>query len=108
MPLGQRHAVHVAGPFRQPVVHRAHDGEDRAGHQHVVEVRDDEVGLVVLEIDGDDGEHHAGKPPMVNRNRNEIANSMGGSKDNEPRHMVAVQLNTFTPVGTAISMVDIM
>jgi hypothetical protein len=45
---------------------------------------------------------------MENRNRNAIANSMGGSKDREPRHMVAVQLNTFTPVGTAISIVAIM
>jgi len=33
---------------------------------------------------------------------------MGGSKVRDPRHIVAVQLNTFTPVGTAISMVDIM
>ena len=48
------------------------------------------------------------KPPIENRNRNASANSMGGSKDSEPRHMVAVQLNTFTPVGTAMSMVDIM
>ena len=48
------------------------------------------------------------KPPMVNRNRKDSANSMGGSKDSEPFHRVAVQLNTFTPVGTAINMVDIM
>ena len=26
----------------------------------------------------------------------------------DPRHMVVVQLNTFTPVGTAMSMVDSM
>src|ERR1700740_1778603 len=45
---------------------------------------------------------------MVNRNRNASANSIGGSNDNEPFHMVAVQLNTFTPVGTAISMVESM
>src|SRR5689334_10226493 len=47
-------------------------------------------------------------PPMVNRNRKASANSMGGSKLSEPFHMVAVQLNTFTPVGTAISMVESM
>ena len=47
-------------------------------------------------------------PPIENRNKKAIANSIGGSKDSEPRHMVAVQLKTFTPVGTAISMVDIM
>ena len=33
---------------------------------------------------------------------------MGVSKVIEPRHMVAVQLNTFTPVGMAISMVPYM
>src|SRR5512137_134140 len=48
------------------------------------------------------------KPPIVNRNRNASANSIGGSKLSEPRHMVAVQLNTFTPVGTAISIVESM
>ena len=42
---------------------------------------------------------------MVNRNRNARANSMGGSKLSDPRHMVAHQLKTFTPVGTAIIMV---
>ena len=34
-----------------------------------------------------------------------MANSIGVSKVIEPRHIVATQLNTFTPVGTAISMV---
>ena len=42
---------------------------------------------------------------MVNRMTNATANSMGASKVIEPRHMVLTQLNTFTPVGTAISMV---
>ena len=31
---------------------------------------------------------------------------MGGSKLIEPFHMVAVQLNTFTPVGMEMSIVD--
>ena len=44
----------------------------------------------------------------MNRNRNAIANSIGGSNVNEPLNIVAVQLNTFTPVGTAISIVDSM
>src|SRR5688500_7721472 len=47
-------------------------------------------------------------PPIVNRNRNASANSIGGSKVSEPRHMVAVQLKIFTPVGTAMSMVASM
>ena len=45
---------------------------------------------------------------MVNRVMKAMANSMGVSNVREPRHMVASQLNTFTPVGTAISMVVYM
>ena len=45
---------------------------------------------------------------MVNRITNATANSIGVSKLREPRNMVATQLNTFTPVGTAISMVAYM
>ena len=45
------------------------------------------------------------KPPMVNTKMKPTAHSIGVSKVIEPRHMVAIQLNTFTPVGTAISMV---
>ncbi len=48
------------------------------------------------------------KPPIVNRNRKPIANSIGASKVIEPFHIVATQLNTFTPVGTAISIVAYM
>src|SRR6185312_4082315 len=47
-------------------------------------------------------------PPMLNSTTNAIANSMGASNVIEPPHMVAVQLNTFTPVGTAISMLPYM
>src|SRR5512135_2593067 len=48
------------------------------------------------------------KPPSVNRNRKPMANSIGVSKVSEPFHIVATQLNTFTPVGTAISMLENM
>ena len=48
------------------------------------------------------------KPPIVNRMIKATANSMGASKLREPRNMVVTQLNTFTPVGTAISMVAYM
>ena len=48
------------------------------------------------------------KPPMVKTKMKPTANSIGVSKVIEPRHMVATQLNTFTPVGTAISMVAYM
>jgi hypothetical protein len=45
---------------------------------------------------------------MVNSTTKAMANSIGVSKVIEPRHMVVTQLNTFTPVGTAISMVAYM
>ena len=45
------------------------------------------------------------KPPIVNRNRKPSENSIGVSNVIAPRHIVASQLKTFTPVGTAISIV---
>jgi hypothetical protein len=45
---------------------------------------------------------------MVKTKMNPTANSMGVSNVMEPFHMVAIQLNTFTPVGTEISMVAYM
>ncbi|CRM68299.1 hypothetical protein [Pseudomonas sp. 22 E 5] len=45
---------------------------------------------------------------MVNRITKATANSIGVSKVSEPCHMVLTQLNTFTPVGTAISSVAYM
>ena len=48
------------------------------------------------------------KPPSVNRNRKANAKSIGVSKLIEPFHIVAHQLKTFTPVGTAMSIVESM
>jgi len=45
---------------------------------------------------------------MVNRITNATANSIGVSNVIEPFHIVVTQLNTFTPVGTEISMVAYM
>ena len=38
-------------------------------------------------------------------NKTPIANSIGVSNVIEPRHIVAIQLKIFTPVGTAIDIV---
>ena len=45
---------------------------------------------------------------MVKRMTKAMAKSMGVSKVMAPCHMVATQLNTLTPVGTAMSMVAYM
>src|SRR5690625_2590507 len=48
------------------------------------------------------------KPPMVNSMNKAIANNIGVSHNIAPSNMIAAQLNTYTPVGTAISMVAYM
>ena len=45
------------------------------------------------------------KPPIVNRKTNASENNIGVSNVIAPRHIVAIQLKIFTPVGIAISMV---
>jgi hypothetical protein len=42
------------------------------------------------------------RPPIRNIVRNPTANSSGVENWSCPRHMVAIQLNILTPVGTAI------
>jgi hypothetical protein len=52
--------VHVAAHLREPVVPAREDREHRAERQHVVEVRDDVVGVVQGAVDAGVGELHAG------------------------------------------------
>ena len=47
-------------------------------------------------------------PPTVKRNRKPKAQSIGVLNSIEPPHIVAIQLNTFTPVGTAMTIVASM
>ena len=44
-------------------------------------------------------------PPTVNRKMKPMAQSIGVLNSIEPPHMVAIHENTFTPVGTAMTMV---
>ena len=44
-------------------------------------------------------------PPIRNIDRKPRAKSIGVAKVIDPRHRVAIQLNIFTPVGTAMSAV---
>ena len=48
------------------------------------------------------------KPPIVNTKMKPTANNIGVSKVIEPFHIVAIQLNTFTPVGIEINIVAYM
>ena len=47
-------------------------------------------------------------PPMVNTARKPSANSIGVLKRSDPPQIVPIHEKTFTPVGTAMSIVDDM
>ena len=47
-------------------------------------------------------------PPIVKSATNAIANNIGVSKVSEPLNIVDSQLNTLTPVGIAINIVEYM
>jgi hypothetical protein len=74
-------------------------------NEHVVEVRDDEVGVLHREVDRRGGQHDAGQTAEEERDQEADRPQQGVSKLSEPRHMVPTQLKNFTPVGTAISSV---
>jgi hypothetical protein len=77
-------------------------------HHHVVEVGHHVIGVLQLDVDRVHRQHQAGEAADGEQRRKPRANSIGVSKVIEPRHMVATQLKTFTPVGTAISIVAYM
>ena len=49
------------GGLRKPVVDGREDGEQESADQHVVEVRDDEVRVAELPVEGHDGQHDSGE-----------------------------------------------
>ena len=53
--------IHAAAPLRQPVIHRGCHREYRSRHHHVVEVRYDEVSVVILKVCWSDRQHKAGE-----------------------------------------------
>src|SRR3546814_8030750 len=60
MQLAQELAVHPARHLREPVIEAGEEREDRAQRQHIVEVRDDIIGVVQVRIDAAVGEYDAG------------------------------------------------
>ncbi len=58
--LAEKLAVVVARHLREPVVEAAEDAEHRAERQHVVEMRDDVIGILQSGIDARIRQHNAG------------------------------------------------
>src|SRR5260363_109860 len=83
--------IHSARPLGRPVIPAREERKQRACHQYIMEMRNHIMSAV--------------KPPIVKTKIKPTANSMGVSKLSAPRHIVAIQLKTLTPVGTEISIV---
>ena len=63
MDLGELLVVHVARPLRDPIVDPPEEREQRARDHHIVEMRDDVIGILELDVDRLNGQHEAGKAP---------------------------------------------
>ena len=103
-PLVQHPAEHL----RPPVVEPGEDAEHRAPEEHVVQVRDDEVRVLTCQSNGNAARAIPESPPIVKSAMKPRANSIGVSKMRFPRQVVASQLRIFIPVGTAITIEEIM
>jgi hypothetical protein len=102
----QRFVQHLAGELWPPEVEPSEHGEHHGAKDHVVEVGHHEVG--VRDVEGPAAvmpKSHRSGHQTQKEIRNPRANTSGVSNVTDPRHIVPIQLNIFTPVGTAISIV---
>ena len=97
--------IHVAEHFREPVVPAGENAEHRTERKHIVEVRDDVVGVLQHAVDTSVGQNDAGDAAERKEEMKRIAHSIGVLNSIEPPHIVAIHEKIFTPVGTAITMV---
>ena len=95
---------HPAGDLGEPVVDAGVEREHRSTEQHVVHVRDDEVGVGDWKSIGADASITPERPPSRNVTMNPSANFIAAGNVICPPHIVPIQLKNFTPVGTAISI----
>ena len=103
-PLGE----HAPGDLRKPVVDRGHHGRDRAGDQHEVEVRDDEVGVGDLAVDGEDREHHAGDAAEGEQDEEPGGEVQRGAQHDRAAKQRRHPVEHLHPVGTAIAIEESM
>ena len=62
MPFAQPLAQQAAGRFGKPIVNGREDHEYQRANQHVMEMRDHEVGIVQLPVERGAGQHDARQP----------------------------------------------
>src|ERR1051325_5309626 len=63
MPFAESLVRHATSHLGEPEVEAGEHREQRSTDQHVMEVRDDEIGIVYLGIHRHGCKHHAGKSP---------------------------------------------
>ena len=95
---------HPPGDERRPVIERGEDRENHAADQHVMEVRDDEIGVVNLPVVWHGRHHHAGQPADHEDEQKPRMNSIGTRSTGLPSQSVAIQAKTWMPIGIAIAM----
>jgi hypothetical protein len=94
--------VHLAGHLRPPVEQAAEEGDDRAAHHDVVEVRDDEVRVRQVHVDAQRAEEEARQAADgEEEDEGHRVEHRRRAQTIDPLYMVAVQLKTFTPLGMA-------
>ena len=94
--------VHRAGHLRPPVVQSAEEGDYRAAHHHVVEMRDDEVSVGQVDVGGKRAEEDAGQAADGEQQQEvrwRTASALPAMM--LPLYIVASQLNTLMPDGIA-------
>ena len=81
--------------LREPIVPAGEDAEDGAQRQHIVEVRDDVIGVLQGRSTPAFASTTPVTPPTVNRKMKPTAQTIGAVKRIEPPHIVAIQENIF-------------
>jgi hypothetical protein len=83
--LTQALVEHVTCPFGQPVVDAGHGTHHRRRVQRIVEVGDQEIGVVVLRIGGRVGQHQAGQAPPAEQHDEAERETASGSRTSSSR-----------------------
>ena len=95
---------HSAGHFRSPVIDSRENGEHIGADQHIMNVRDDPVGIVDLPVQRDYGREYSTQPADHEQGDESTTKCMAAVITGRPIHMVATQAKTCTMVKIEIVM----
>src|SRR5262249_44116613 len=61
VPFAETLAEHLAGGFGKPVINGAEEREQESTQQHIMKMRDYEIGIAQLPVEGRRGKHDTGQ-----------------------------------------------